>query len=274
MGVKPKHIGSRKEFHKLSRSCKFFWKMGSVLKRTKFEHFTQTDSNRLIPYNAPVQLLQCLMRCLWISYMLRSCHVRRLKKNLGHSVAFTPMTSQILVKNHTPPILTLKEPYPLRAGQTNVEMINLEMRAEIRMSAKLLDWKTTSSLTLWESNPSKLVAGKNFTYCTFPANFLEKMGLVLKATNFDCASIATLQWYYKRLLLATQRKWAWTLIMISLVIHVTGSLVETTHQKLPIRYIIWSLPSGTTHCRHHYQPKRLYGQHAKRVYISKRITSG
>ena len=45
----------------------------------------------------------------------------------------------LVVKNHTPPILTLKEPYPLRAGQTNVEMINLEMRAEIRMSAKLLD---------------------------------------------------------------------------------------------------------------------------------------
>ena len=216
------------------------------------------------------------MGCLWISYMLRNCHFRSLKKNLGHSMGFTPMTSQILVKNHTTPILTLKGPYPLRAGQTNVEM-----RAEIRMSAKLLDWKTTHSLTLWESNPSKLVAGKNFTNCTVPANFLEKMGLVLKATNFDCAPIATLRWYYKRLLLATQHKWAWTLIMISLVIHVTGSLVETTHQKLPIRYIIWSLPSGTTHCRHHYQPKRLYGQHAKRVYIrkkkrkkNKRITSG
>ena len=71
--------------------------------------------------------------------MLRNCHVRSLKKNLGHSVAFTPMTSQILVNNHTPPILTLNEPYPLSAGQTNVEMINLEMLAEIRMSAKLLD---------------------------------------------------------------------------------------------------------------------------------------
>ena len=65
--------------------------------------------------------------------------MRSLKKNLGHSVGFTPMTSQILVKNHTTPILTLKEPYPLRAGQTNAEMINLKMRAEIRMSAKLLD---------------------------------------------------------------------------------------------------------------------------------------
>ena len=64
--------------------------------------------------------------------------MRSLKKKFGHSVGFTPMTSQILVKNYTLPILTLKEPYHLRSGQTNVE-INLVMQAEIKMSAKLLD---------------------------------------------------------------------------------------------------------------------------------------
>ena len=74
--------------------------------------------------------------------MLTNCHVGSLKKNFGHSVGFTPMTSQIVVKNYTPLILTLTEPYPLKS-RTN--QCGNKLGDEVCLRIKHLpDTKTTS----------------------------------------------------------------------------------------------------------------------------------
>ena len=70
--------------------------------------------------------------------VLSNCPVRTLEKILGHSVGFTVTHDLRDTRAILLPILNLKEPYLLRAGQTNVEM-KLIMQAEIKTSAKLLD---------------------------------------------------------------------------------------------------------------------------------------
>ena len=105
--------------------------------------------------------------------------MRTLEKKLGHSVEFTVTHDLRDTRAILPPILNLKEPYLLRAGQTNVEM-KLIMKAEIKTSAKLLVLKNNTLFYFMGVKPKHIGSRKEFHKLSRSCKFFLKDGFGFK----------------------------------------------------------------------------------------------